>query len=103
MTQLETDSQPSASRLSDLNERERNRLFARAQERMQAVWGAWRRDLEDESVVVVPSVTLDQTKPGAGSLAQAFEEAVLVPPTAAPATAAAHDLRHVDTDQAEHR
>jgi hypothetical protein len=77
VTQLDPDGQTTAPRLSDLNERERNRLFTRVQERMPAVWDAMRLDLEDESVVVVPSVTLDQTKPGAGSMAQAFEERFL--------------------------
>jgi hypothetical protein len=44
---------------------------------MPAVWDAWRLGLEDESVVVVPSVTLDPAAPGAGSLSQAFEERLL--------------------------
>ena len=69
MTELKTDTQRPAPHLSDLDESERNRLFSRLQERMPAVW--------DESVVVVPSVTLDPTVPGAGSLSQAFEERLL--------------------------
>jgi len=77
VTQLDTDTQTPAPRLSDLNEHERNRLFAGVQERMPAVWNAMRLDFEDESVVVVPSVTLDRTSPGAGSLGQAFEERFL--------------------------
>jgi hypothetical protein len=44
---------------------------------MPAVWDSIRLELEDESVVVVPSVTLDPALPGAGSLAQAFEERLL--------------------------
>ena len=44
---------------------------------MPAVWDAMRLDLEDESVVVVPSVTLDRAVPGSGSMAQAFEERLL--------------------------
>ena len=44
---------------------------------MPAVWDAGRLGLEDESVVVVPSVTLDPAVPGAGSLTQAFEERLL--------------------------
>ncbi|HEY9471623.1 MAG TPA: hypothetical protein VIQ76_18615, partial [Propionibacteriaceae bacterium] len=84
MTELKTDTQRSAPRLSDLDESERSRLFSRLQERMPAVWDA-RRTLtesirlgfEDESVVVVPSVTLDAAVPGAGSLSQAFEERFL--------------------------
>jgi pheganomycin biosynthesis PGM1-like protein len=77
VTQLDTDPQTTAPRLSDLNERERNNLFARVQERMPAVWSSMRLDLADESVVVLPSVTLDRTTPGSGSLGQAFEERFL--------------------------
>ncbi|HEY6681901.1 MAG TPA: peptide ligase PGM1-related protein [Propionibacteriaceae bacterium] len=77
MTQLDTDPQTTAPRLSDLNERERNNLFARVQERMPVVWNSMRLGLEDESVVVLPSVTLDRTTPGSGSMGQAFEERFL--------------------------
>jgi hypothetical protein len=77
VTRLKADSQRTAQRLSDLDEAERNHLFSRLQERMPAVWDAWRLGLEDESVVVVPSVTLDPAAPGAGSLSQAFEERLL--------------------------
>ena len=55
----------------------RGTVFAGVQERMPAVWHAWRLNFEDESVIVVPSVTLDRAVPGAGSLAQAFEERFL--------------------------
>ena len=64
MTRLETDLETLAPRLSDLHEPERDRLFARLQERMPAVWDAWRLNFEDESVIVVPSVTLDRAVPG---------------------------------------
>ena len=77
MTQLDTEDQATAPRLSDLSESDRGRLFARIQERLPAVWDAMRLDLEDESVVVVPSVNIDPTRPRAGSLAQAFEERFL--------------------------
>jgi PGM1 C-terminal domain len=74
----QNEAEPQTSmRLSDLNESERDRRFARLQERMPAVWDAWRLDLEDESVVVVPSVTLDRAAPGSGSMTQAFEERFL--------------------------
>jgi hypothetical protein len=76
VTQLEAERQ-TPMRLSDLNESERDRRFARLQERMPAVWDSMRLDLEDESVVVVPSVTLDRATPGSGSMAQAFEERLL--------------------------
>ena len=77
MTRGDTDRQATLLRLSDLDESERNRRFGRLQERMPAVWEAWRLNLEDESVVVLPSVTLDPAVPGAGSLTQAFEERFL--------------------------
>jgi PGM1 C-terminal domain len=77
VTALETDPQSTAPRLSDLDESERNRLFSRLQERMPGVWDAWGHGLENESVVVVPSVTLDPAVPGSGSLSQAFEERLL--------------------------
>ena len=75
MTRDDTDHQP--QRLTDLSESERNRRFAQLQELMPAVWDSIRLELEDESVVVVPSVTLDPAVPGAGSLTQAFEERFL--------------------------
>ena len=56
MTELVTEDQATAPRLSDLSENQRSRLFARLQERIPAVWDAFLLDLEDESVVVVPSV-----------------------------------------------
>jgi hypothetical protein len=77
MTQLDTDAQTTAPRLSELSEHERNRLFARVQQRTPAVWDQIRLDHQDESVVIVPSVTIDRTKPGAGSFGQAFEERFL--------------------------
>jgi hypothetical protein len=77
VTQGDTDRETMPQRLSDLNESERSRRFARLQELMPAVWDSIRLELEDESVVVVPSVTLDPALPGAGSLAQAFEERLL--------------------------
>jgi hypothetical protein len=77
VTQLDLSRQTTAPRLSDLNEHERNDLFARLQERLPAVWDTIRLDLEDESVVVLPSVKLERTTPGSGSLGQAFEERFL--------------------------
>ncbi len=74
MTQLEADSEGIAPRLCDLDESERNGLFDRLQERMPAVWGTWGLNIEHESVVVVPSVTLDRAVSRPGSLSQAYEE-----------------------------
>ena len=77
MTQLEADSERIAPRLCDLNESERNGLFDRLQERMPAVWETWGLNIEHESVVVVPSVTLDRAVSRPGSLSQAYEERLL--------------------------
>ncbi len=63
--------------LSALGEDERYERFDLLQRRMPGVWAAMRRNEEGESVVVVPSVTLDRLTAGSGSLAQAFEERFL--------------------------
>jgi hypothetical protein len=58
--------------LSDLDDAARQSRFEALQERMEAVWDAMKLDLDDESVVVVPSVTVSQS-----ALIQAFEERFL--------------------------
>nr|MBA3528674.1 hypothetical protein [Propionibacteriaceae bacterium] len=78
MTQLETRRAPTGGvTLSDLDQERRIARFAQLQARMRSVWEAMRLDLEDESVVVVPSVTLDKAVVGSGSLIQAYEERFL--------------------------
>ena len=77
MTQLDLESPTAAPRLADLADDARERRFAELQERMPKAWDAWGRDLEGESVVVVPSVSLDRAVPGSGSIGQAFEERLL--------------------------
>ena len=79
------------------------RSSTRLQARMPEVWTAMRRDDPRESVVVVPSMTLDRVvqqlrrdEPGArGALP-------VLPPPAAPATAA-DGLRDLAADQPAHR
>ena len=44
---------------------------------MPRVWDAMRLNLENESVVVIPSVTLDRLGEGSGSMTQAYEERFL--------------------------
>ena len=44
---------------------------------MPRVWDAMRLNLENESVVVIPSVTLDRLGDGSGSMTQAYEERFL--------------------------
>jgi PGM1 C-terminal domain len=58
--------------LSDLAEDERYARFDRLQEGMAAVWDVMRLNQENESVVVIPSVTLRS-----GSMGQAYEERFL--------------------------
>ena len=60
--------------LSGLDEEQRYARFASLQERMPAVWDSIRMDFEDESVVVVPAISLDKTAAESGSLLQAMEE-----------------------------
>ena len=50
---------------------------------------------EGESVVVVPSVTIDRVGERSGSLTQAYEETIPLPATSSPPAAAAHGLRDV--------
>ena len=59
--------------LDELDEDGRNAVFDRLQARMPEVWTAMRRDDARESVVVVPSMTLDRVQQGSGSLTQAYE------------------------------
>jgi len=63
--------------LSELDECERVERFSRLQARMNDVWDSFRQHLDDESVVVIPSVTLDKAVAGSGSLTQAYEERFL--------------------------
>jgi pheganomycin biosynthesis PGM1-like protein len=63
--------------LTELDDGERDERFARLQSRMPEVWRAMRLNEEGESVVVVPSVTIDRVGEGSGSLVQAYEERFL--------------------------
>jgi hypothetical protein len=63
--------------LSALTEEERYRRFDVLQSRMLEVWDAMRLNHDDESVVVVPSITLDRAVAASGSLTQAYEERFL--------------------------
>jgi hypothetical protein len=63
--------------LSELSDEERNERFDRLQERMRGVWEIMRRNEEGESVVVIPSVSLDRVGERSGSLQQAYEERYL--------------------------
>jgi hypothetical protein len=63
--------------LADLGADERAQRFARLQSRMPEVWQAMRLNEAGESVVVVPSVTIDRVDERSGSLGQAYEERLL--------------------------
>ena len=78
MTQLqERDPRTQGRRLSQLDEAERYRCFDDLQLTMPSVWESMRLNLEDESVVVVPSISIERTTPGSGTIMQAMEERAL--------------------------
>ena len=60
-----------------MSEEERYRRFDQLQARMPEVWQAIRLNHDDESVVVIPSITLDRAVANSGSLTQAYEERFL--------------------------
>ena len=64
--------------LAELSDEERYERFDRLQERMRGVWEIMERNEEDESVVVIPSVSVDHIRERNGSLQQAYEERFLV-------------------------
>jgi hypothetical protein len=76
MTQLEAPNQL-GRKLSELNEDERYRYFDALQLTMPDVWESMRLNWEDESVVVVPSISIERTTPGSGTVMQAMEERAL--------------------------
>ena len=55
-----SDPAVNAPTLDELDEDARNAVFDRLQAQMPQVWTAMRRDDARESVVVVPSMTLDR-------------------------------------------
>src|SRR5689334_14410615 len=64
--------------LAELSDEERNERFDRLQERMCGAWEIMRLNEEGESVVVIPSVSVDRVSERSGSLQQAYEERFLV-------------------------
>jgi hypothetical protein len=78
MTQLQAPDQPTTGRhLSDLDEEERYRSFDDRQLAMPAAWDSMQRGFADESVVVVPSISIERTTAGSGTVMQALEERAL--------------------------
>ncbi|MDT5328206.1 MAG: hypothetical protein QOF25_5358 [Mycobacterium sp.] len=78
MTQLQdSDQRAPGRRLSQLDEAERYGVFDDLQLTMPTVWESMRLDLDDESVVVVPSISIERTTPGSGTIMAALEERAL--------------------------
>lgn len=65
------------SSLADLDEDARNAVFDRLQARLPDVWRAIRRGDPRESVVVVPSMSVDRVVQSTGGMNQALEERLL--------------------------
>jgi hypothetical protein len=66
---------PGGRTLDDLDETERQSRFDELQARMPSVWDLMRHDVDDESVVVVPSLSRDdEGSTRTGTLNQAMEE-----------------------------
>ncbi len=63
--------------LSQLDEEERYRAFDSLQLSMPAVWASMQRGFDDESVVVVPSISMDGPTARSGTVMQAMEERAL--------------------------
>jgi len=72
-----SDHEEGAVALGDLDEAARYERFDRLQATLPGVWKAIRQEHEDESVVVIPSVTLDRVVERSGALVQAYEERFL--------------------------
>jgi hypothetical protein len=68
---------PPALCLADLDEAGRYDAYDRLQARLADVWRIQGRSVPDESVVVVPSMTVDGLGPKAGAMNQALEERFL--------------------------
>src|SRR6476620_1296797 len=78
MTQLQDrDPRTQGRQLSQLDEAERYRCFDDLQLTMPSVWESMRLDMEDESVVVVPSISIERTTASSGTVMQAMEERAL--------------------------
>jgi hypothetical protein len=77
MSTTSVSQSPARRKLSELSDAERYEAFDELQAAMPDVWAAMRRQLDDESVVVVPSISLEHTTATAGTLVQAMEERAL--------------------------
>jgi PGM1 C-terminal domain len=73
MTQLQTPNRT----LGQLNEDDRYEAFDGLQLSMGDAWDSIQKNLEDESVVVVPSISIERTTASSGTVTQAMEERAL--------------------------
>ena len=87
--------------LSALSEEERYRRFDALQARMPEVWESTRLNHDDESVVVIPSITLDRAASSSGSMTQAMEERFLFLLTRKPSEQS--PTKHRPTTERHHR
>jgi hypothetical protein len=71
------DDRAGGPRLADLDDAARQTRFESLQERMESVWDAMKLDLDDECVVVVPSVTVSRAVAVGSAITQAYEERFL--------------------------
>ena len=67
----------SPTTLHDLDEQQRYSSYDELQRRLPPVWQAMRHDRPLESAVVVPSISLERTTAGSGTVMQAMEERAL--------------------------
>ena len=77
MNDQSTDQRRNAAVLSDLDDAERRRRFEELQQRMVSVWTSMKLNLDDESVVVVPAVTVTRAGSSGSAITQAYEERFL--------------------------
>jgi pheganomycin biosynthesis PGM1-like protein len=64
--------------LTELSDTERYQRFDELQRQLPAVWDGMRLNHQGESVVIIPSVTIDRVSERTGSMTQAYEERYLV-------------------------
>jgi len=72
-----TRTQTAGRRLSEIGEAERYSSFDDLQRAMPSTWESMRLGFDDESVVVVPSISIEKPTAGSGTVMRAMEERAL--------------------------
>lgn len=72
-----TDLQTARRTLGQLDDQQRYRAFDDLQLAMRPAWDSIQKNLADESVVVVPSISVERTTAGSATVTQALEERAL--------------------------